>query len=362
MPEAYPASPASPGLAPQAPLESLDVDTRSLLLLGGLGVAAVVLVDVGRSTTQTLLQFVVALVIALALDRVVVAVGRHLRVPRVVAVGVVVGGAGAAGLGIAAVTARALVDQARNGSIDSAAIADELANAPLVGETLRRQGVPDRVQQWLEDLPRQLGSGAYDVPGTLRLVGDMVMSATLVALLVVLLLVEGPRLVAGMRTVVPPQRRELADGIGCGLYVAVGRYAAGSVLLATLAGSAALGIGLALGVPLALAAGLWAFIWNFVPQLGGTVGGAAVVALAATQGIGRAGLAMLLWLLYSQIENRVVQPVVIGRAVRLSALTTMLGALAGAAVAGAVGAVLAVPALAAVAVVREQLRGGRSLP
>lgn len=343
-------------------MHELEVGARPLAVLGMTVLAAVVLVDVARSTYATLVQLLVAGVLALALDRVVVAVQRLLRVPRVVAVVTVVGMAGAAAAGIGTVMARALVDQAKNGLVDSASVANEIAQAPLVGDALTEREVPERVERWLQELPGRLGSGDFGATETIRLVGSATAAATLTALLVVLLLLEGPRLVEGFRSALPPGRREAVARIGRGLYVAVGRYAAGSVLLATLAGSAALVIGLALGVPLALAAGVWAFLWNFVPQLGGTVGGAAVVALAATRGLGTAALAMLLWLVYSQVENRAVQPIVIGRAVRLTALTTMVGALAGAAVAGPVGAVLAVPLIAAGTVVAAELRPDRSLP
>jgi predicted PurR-regulated permease PerM len=352
----------APDPPPGRQLRLLEVDSRSLVVLGSVFVAAAVLLDVARSAYGTLVQLVIATVLALALDRVVTLLQRALRMPRGAAVALVVGAAGAAALGLFAITARALVSQARGGAIDSSEVAAQVADAPLIGETLRRQGVPQRAEEWLQNLPEQLGSGAYGVTGPLRLVGDMALTATLTTLLVVLMLLEGPRLVATARRAVPEPRRELASRIGTGLYVAVGRYAAGSVFLALLAGTAALGIGLALGVPVVLAAGVWAALWNFVPQLGGTVGGAALVALAATRGVGTAALALGLWLLYSQLENRIVQPIVIGKAVRLTALATMVAALAGAAVAGLVGAVLAVPLIAAVVVVRTELQPHRKLP
>jgi putative heme transporter len=67
----------------------------------------------------------------------------------------------------------------------------------------------------------------------------------------------------------------------------------------------------------------------------------------------------VIWLVYMQLENRVVQPVVVGRAVQLSPLTTMVVALLGVAVAGLAGAVLAIPLVAAVNAARLELRGQR---
>jgi predicted PurR-regulated permease PerM len=144
--------------------------------------------------------------------------------------------------------------------------------------------------------------------------------------------------------------------VGRSVYVVIGRYAVGSLLLAVVAGCAAFGIGLALSVPLVALAALWAFLWNFVPQLGGIVGGSMLVALALTTGLGPALVATVVWLLYVQVENRVVQPVVVGRAVQLSPLTTMVVALVGVAAAGLLGAVLAIPVAAAVNAARLELR------
>nr|WP_269204569.1 AI-2E family transporter [Motilibacter deserti] len=325
-------------------------------MLCGVVVAVVVAVDVGRGVRGTLVQLLVALVLALALDRVVRAAQRRLHLGRGAAVAVVVGAAAALTLGALTLLARAMVRQATQGSLDASAVAADLEEAPVVGELLRRYEVADRVQAWLAGLPDRLDADLGAIGGTVRLMLDAATGATLTFLLVVLLLLEGPRLVGAARLALPPERREVAARLGASLYVAIGRYAVGSLLLALLAGSAALAIGLALSVPLAVAAGLWALLWNFVPQLGGIVGGAALVVLAATRSVGTALLALALWLAYSQLENRLVQPIIIGRAVQLSPMTTMLGALGGAAVAGLVGAVLAVPLAAAAKVAYAELR------
>jgi predicted PurR-regulated permease PerM len=80
------------------------------------------------------------------------------------------------------------------------------------------------------------------------------------------------------------------------------------------------------------------------------------VLLALTVGPAPAAVALIAWLVYTQVENRVVQPVVVGRAVQLTPLTTMVVALIGVAVAGLLGAVLAVPLVAAVKAARLELR------
>ena len=64
----------------------------------------------------------------------------------------------------------------------------------------------------------------------------------------------------------------------------VGRYFAGSLLIAVLAGCGILIVGLLAGVPLAPVAAAWVMVTNLIPQVGGFLGGALFVLLGATQG------------------------------------------------------------------------------
>jgi predicted PurR-regulated permease PerM len=236
-------------------------------------------------------------------------------------------------------------------------VLEDLVRLPVVGRSLEENDVPAQAQQWLERAPERLTS-LDELLGTAQLAALQAVGVVETLLLLVLLLAEGPALVRGGQRLLPPAWQPTARRLGTSVYVVVGRYAVGSALLALLAGLAAFVIGLVLEVPLAAVAALWAFLWNFVPQLGGVVGGAVLVLLALTAGPGPALVALVAWLVYTQVENRLVQPVVVGRAVQLTPLTTMVVALIGVAVAGLVGAVLAVPLVAAVKAARLELRSG----
>src|SRR5439155_5692882 len=129
-------------------------------------------------------------------------------------------------------------------------------------------------------------------------------------------------------------------------YRVVGRYAAGTGFLAVVNAAAVTTIGLALGTPLAPLVGVWSGLWNIVPQIGGFMGGATLVALSLTKGLDTGLLAAGTFLVFQQVENHVLQPVIIGRTVRISPLANMTAVLAGAAAGGFVGALLANPILA----------------
>ncbi len=339
-----------------APEPSVDVGWGSLLRLAAPLGGAVVLLDLARAVDDTVVHVVLALVLALALDRVVGLVQRWTSLPRVSAVAAVVTAVVVAAAATVALLAPAVVEQGERLREDGPAVLDDLVHLPVVGRSLAENDVPAQVQRWLGAAPER--TALDDLLGTAQVAALQAVGVVETLLLLVLLLVEGPALVSGGQRLLPPAWQPTAQRLGASVYVVVGRYAVGSLLLALLAGLAAFVIGLVVDVPLAALAALWAFLWNFVPQLGGIVGGAALVLLALTESPGAAAAALLAWLVYTQVENRLVQPVVVGRAVQLTPLTTMVVALLGVAVAGLLGAVLAVPLVAAVKAARAELRSG----
>ena len=341
---------------------TVTIGWSSLLPVAALLVGVVVAYDLSKAVNDTVIHVVLAVVGALALDRVVGAVQRIAHLGRASAVAVVVsltaGLVGLAGM----LLVPSLVEQGERVGDDAPEVLADLVRLPVVGRALEENSVPEQAQEWLDRFPDRVAGNLDGLLGTAQTAAVQAAGAVATLLLLVLLLLEGPALVRAGQRLAPARWRPVLDGVGRSTYVVIGRYAVGSVLLAAIAGVAAFAIGLSLSVPLLPLAALWAFLWNFVPQLGGIVGGAGLVALALSVGPGTALTATVVWLVYMQVENRVVQPVVVGRAVQLSPLTTMVVALLGVAVAGLPGAVLAIPVVAAVNAARLELRppGARS--
>jgi predicted PurR-regulated permease PerM len=173
------------------------------------------------------------------------------------------------------------------------------------------------------------------------------------------LLADGERLVRAARRLVPQRHRGRADRAGRLAYEMVGRYVAGSLLVAVVAGVSVLIVGIALGVPLTPLAAAWVTVWDVVPQIGGAAGGIPFVLLAVTHGVGTGVIVGIFFVLYLQLENHVLQPLLVGRAVRLSPPATMTAALIGVSAAGVVGALVAVPFVGAAKAVYLELRPSR---
>src|SRR5206468_20313 len=115
-------------------------------------------------------------------------------------------------------------------------------------------------------------------------IADGVAAALFTLLLAITLLLDGDHIVNGIRRLVPDRRKADADRLGRLVYNVIGRYIAGTLLVAALAGVVVLTGGLALGVPLAPLIAAWVAITNPIPQVGGFLGGVVFVLLGLTQG------------------------------------------------------------------------------
>ena len=123
----------------------------------------------------------------------------------------------------------------------------------------------------------------------------------------------------------------------------VARHAVGRLVIAAIAGTAVFTIAVVGAVPLAPLLGLWAALSNFIPQVGGFLGGAPLVVLALTTGTTKGLIILAVYLIYMQIENRVIQPVIVSKAVDIPPFVAMVAVLVGGAAAGVIGAVLVTP-------------------
>ena len=124
----------------------------------------------------------------------------------------------------------------------------------------------------------------------------------------------------------------------------LGGYVRGTATVA-LVDAVLIGLGLfIIGVPLALPLAVIVFIGAFVPIVGATVAGilAALVALVTTGPV-EALIVVAIVVAVNQLEGNLLQPVVLGNALKLHGLVVLLALTAGTILGGIVGAILSVP-------------------
>ena len=113
-------------------------------------------------------------------------------------------------------------------------------------------------------------------------------------------------------------------------------------------------VGLTLiGVPYASALAAWVAITDLVPVLGALLGAAGVAAVAFVEAPDTLLWAMLLLVVYQQVENFLIAPKVMNRAVDLSPATVIIALMVGGSLAGLIGALLALPLAALIKIIVE---------
>jgi predicted PurR-regulated permease PerM len=334
----------------------VDLDWRVAVVAATTVIALSAMFGMAAGAPRTLTFLVIAALLTLALNPVVGAVERRLNTRRGVAIAVVL-------VWFVVVVAAAMlllgppaVRQARDLQKELPEVIAELGDLPLVGDTLKENDVPDKVQRFVEDLPARLAGDSAPIEGVARSLLGGVLAGFATVLLLIALLLDGERLVRAARHVVPIRHRDRADRIGDLFYRVVGKYFAGSLLVAGIAGVVTLIVGLVLGVPLTPLLAVNVAVFDLVPQIGGAAGGIPFVALAFTKSPTVGVACAIFFVLYLQFENNILQPVVVGEAVNLSPPATMVGALVGVSIAGVPGALVAIPFLGAAKAVYLELR------
>jgi len=344
----------------RAVTETVDLDARSVLVAAVTVVALASLIAIARSGTTTILVALAAL-FAFALDPIVVRLERKLHIRRGYAVAILVGGTLlVVGLAIA-ILGPQTVEQARSFQDDLPNVVNDLGTLPLIGERLEQEHVPENIQEWAANLPKQFRGDSSQITSVAESVTSILLDAIGVALIMVALLIDGPWLIRGARRLIPPQRRVTAHRLGTILGRVIGRYFAGSLVLAALQGAQVLITGIVLGVPLSPLLALWAGVWNMVPQIGGAIGGIVFVLVAFTQGATTGVIAAIVFMVYLTFANNALLPVILGRAVNVSPLMTMVATIGGFAVAGVIGAMVAVPIIGTAKAIYFELRPGGAL-
>jgi predicted PurR-regulated permease PerM len=256
---------------------------------------------------------------------------------------------------IVLLVAPAAIRQSREFSEELPTTVREFYSWPIIGPRLDEADAAGSIEDWIEDAPARVDDRTLANLGE-RLLGG-VLSAVVVLITALGVLVDGEGIVRRFRVLVPLRSLGQADRLGRIVYSTFGSYFAGSMFVAILAGLVTLSTGLLLGVPLAPVAGLWTTFTNLIPQIGGLLGGGFFVLLAVTQGPIVAVIALAVVIAYQNLENHVISPAIVGRAVNLSPPATMLAVLVGGAAAGVPGALVATPLFAASKAVYLDRRG-----
>lgn len=200
-------------------------------------------------------------------------------------------------------------------------------------------------------------SGALSVGTSL---GHLVTGLLLTLFSVLFILIDGKGIWSWIVRIFPRRARPAIDGAGIAGWVTLGNFVKVQILVATI-DAIGIGVGAALlGVPMAIPIAVLVFLGSFIPIVGAVATGAVAVVIALLFNGPIIALAMLgVVLLVQQIEGHVLQPLIMGTAVKVHPLAVVLVVAAGSLLAGIPGALFAVPIAAVLNVMVNYISSGQ---
>ena len=172
---------------------------------------------------------------------------------------------------------------------------------------------------------------------------SIVVGIVTIVFLTFFMVLEGPAWVDRVFSLLPPDSQPRWRRVAHDIYGTVGGYVTGNLLISLIAGVLTTLVLLALGVPYAVALGLIVAILDLIPLAGATIAAIIIGAVALIHSVVAGIIVIVFFILYQQLENHLLQPLVYNRTVALSPLLVLVSVLIGAEVAGVLGALGAIP-------------------
>jgi putative heme transporter len=231
-----------------------------------------------------------------------------------------------------------------------------LIDGPLHLSEKQIQGYIDQGLQIINEQAQLLFNGALAVGTT---AAHVVTGAVLALFILICLLADGGRIWRWTLRLFPRAARPAADAAATNGFATLVNYARTQLFVAAI-DAVGIGVGAALlGVPLAIPVAVLVFLGSFVPIVGAVVTGAIAVVLALVYNGPWIALAMLgVVLAVQQIEGHILQPIMMGSAVKVHPLAVVLVVAGGSMVGGIPGALFAVPLAAFVNVAAVTISTG----
>jgi predicted PurR-regulated permease PerM len=230
-------------------------------------------------------------------------------------------------------------------------INDARAGRGPVGRLLERTNAVEFVQNneaRIREYATGLGTPALNA---LRGASTAIVATVTIFVLAYLAVLEGPKVVTGTLALLPPQRAKRIQRVTHDCAKTVTGYISGNLLISAICGTLTYAVLKISGVPFAGLIAVFVAIADLIPLVGATLG-AVVAATAGFIHSVPAGIAVIVFfVVYQQLENHLLQPMIFSRTVKLNPLAVFVAILLGVELAGILGALLAIPVAGIIQVV-----------
>lgn len=231
-----------------------------------------------------------------------------------------------------------------------------LLNSPLQITEAQFTTYLNQLFDGLQGQSSTIFSGALAVGST---VGEFVVGLVLALFTTLFILIDGERIWAWIVRLFPRRARAALNGAGEAGWLTLQNFIKIQILVATV-DAIGIGVGAAiLQLPLAFPIAVLVFLGSFIPIIGAVLTGAVAVFIALVYNGWVVALIMLgIVLLVQQVEGHVLQPLIMGAAVKVHPLAVVLAVAGGSMLAGIPGALFAVPVVAVANVMINYIASG----
>jgi predicted PurR-regulated permease PerM len=322
------------------------VPYRTILATVGIVLATALLLLLVRATRQVLTWMVIAAFFAVALYPAVNWLESRARwIPRTLATLIVFL---LMVVGIVGVVTAFVVPLAREAAqlADQAPklIDDARAGRGPVGHLMERFHVLNYLQSHQDQISGYLSGLGGGVLGFVQGTATTIAGILTIFVLAYLMALEGPKIVdTTMAVFDDPLRAKRVRRVGADCARTITGYITGNLLISAIAGGLTFAALTVLGVPYAGLLALFVAIADLIPLVGATLGAIVVTAAGFTQDVRTGVIIIVFFVVYQQVENHVLQPLIFSRTVQLNPLSALVAILIFTQLAGILGALLAIP-------------------
>lgn len=225
-------------------------------------------------------------------------------------------------------------------------IAEIKAGDNFIGKTIERYNLQDEIDQAATAAEANIQKFASRAVEQVGRFGNGLITSITGVVITILMLLNGPALIQRFadRVYRDKEARKRHGEIAGKMYNVVTGYVNGQVILASVASLFALGMLFVLQIPYPLPLAAIVFLFGLIPLIGNTLAGIIVVVLTLLFKDSVAALAMTaFFLVYQQVENVTLQPVVQGKTVQMPTLVIFVAVVLGVAFMGPIGGLFAIP-------------------
>ncbi len=318
---------------------------------------AIVLMRALASVSQIFVLILIALFLATGLNPAVEAL-RKRNMSRSTAVTVIFSSVILFVIFFALVVVPPVISQGTNLIENAPQLLQDLMKNETINQLNTQFGLIDTLQEKLKTITSD-GTLLISTFGGVIGVGKSVLSGFFTALTILVLtlyfITSLPQAVNLGLSLVPASRRDRVGVLTNAIIARVGAFVGSQILIAAMAAVFVVILATVLGMPSPFAIGMIVLVAALIPLIGHFIGATIVTLIALTQSVVIGVIAFVAYIVYVQIENYVVTPRIMKRALNVPGAVTIVAALIGSSLLGLVGGLLAVPVAASIILILDEV-------